>query len=138
MLLLLSCYTVLQPPKLSEEDREIQEMFSLKFSVNEELIGSWTRTYVIADGPRVTPIINFTSLGDLSYYSNLGVLRNECFLGKFKTNSDTLIIKFNDKHSLEKFIFKVDKGFLQLSRLEPLYHEKYFLEVGDQWWKRLE
>ncbi len=121
LVLLNSCYTVVNKERISkfiETNQTGSNIFPPNSIINEELTGSWEKTFIIADLGLGRQVLHFSKDGIVDYSKYDKNFFSEYFQGEYRTSSDTIYLKVNTQFEVEKLTFVIRNNQLYLQNLE--------------------
>ena len=114
----LSCFTVVNSLQVGVRSQYDQRYFNAEVQLDPELLDDWVQMMPFrvsrggtressggfVDVVQISRMLSFYTSGKVVYYSTIenrnGITRN----GKYRLFADTLVVYFNDKTDIEKYL----------------------------------
>ncbi|HPI37782.1 MAG TPA: hypothetical protein PK397_07545 [Ignavibacteriaceae bacterium] len=117
VLILPSCYTILNSKKIDEIFQREKPGFPNGAHIDQTLNGDWFgRPLAIADAPPPIQKLTFKSDGQFEFKSDSRSYR--VYYGEYRALLDTIIINFDDKYNSEKYLYLLSNDTLYLTRFD--------------------
>jgi cobyric acid synthase len=121
----ISCYTVIKPFPVSDREQNNRNAFQRELIVDNNLIATWINKQLLMDyGYKVRTVI-FTSKGKVYFNVNRNVSGNNFEVGDYRIFGDSLIVYFDNKYFLEKYLYKIENNRLHLESMREDKNELY-------------
>ena len=134
LVLLNSCYTVVNKEIISkyiETHQTTNSIFPPSSIINEELIGSWEKTFIINDLGIGRQVLHFSKDGIVDYSNYHKNYYGDYFQGEYRSLSDTIYLKVNTQFEVEKLTFMIKDNHLYLQNVEsPSPDQHHSIEGG--------
>jgi len=137
----LNCYTIIKPFQLGLRDQYNKQYFSSEVELNPDLLDEWiqrrldpptymiTKLYHPGGSNRIsrTRQISFFTSGKILLYSEFEIITGTTHNGRYRLSADTLIVYFDDKSDIEKYLYRIDDDRLTLTGTWKYEYASYSL-----------
>ncbi|MBN1638480.1 MAG: hypothetical protein JW866_05910 [Ignavibacteriales bacterium] len=125
VVLLVGCYTKL--PKIptynpnSEyiiENNRIKNFRSSNKLFDEKILGIWVIEEIWIDYGIKVKLLNFDTYNNICFFPTHESVGSKVYKGIYSTNSDTLIVYFNNQQNIEMYHFEIMENILLLKAFD--------------------
>jgi len=114
-----SCYTIIKKENVDSDFHKTNSQFPQNSILNPELVGVWINKKLWMDYGDQIRRLEIKNNGNIIYIPNSERSSSHIYFGSYRIQSDTLIIKFNEKNNSEWMNYKLStytlaiKNFLE-------------------------
>ncbi|PJC59347.1 MAG: hypothetical protein CO025_06445 [Ignavibacteria bacterium CG_4_9_14_0_2_um_filter_37_13] len=113
-----SCYTIIKQVNVENNQYKSNSQFPPNSVLNNKLEGVWINKKLWMDYGYQIRRLDIKNNGNLIYIPDSERSNSKIYYGSYRTLSDTLIIKFNEKTNAEWMNYKLNANTLAISILK--------------------